>query len=128
MLPSLRLETQITKQHMQCSLLAFIRNQGHVRVTSCIGSVSTRDHICTRMIMRGHIPLKGRIPYQTCWSALSLTRKQGSSDTSAPLLSSHVQFWNHHSTIMVDPDYPCISNLVEGFHRGFKTRVNRARP
>ena len=23
-----------------------------------------------------------------------------------PLLSSHVQFWNHHYTIMVDPDYP----------------------
>ena len=39
-----------------------------------------------------------------------------------------VQFWNHHSTIMVDPDYPRTSNLVEGFHRGFKTRVNRARP
>ena len=29
---------------------------------------------------------------------------------------------------MVDPDYPRTSNLVEGFHRGFKTRVNRARP
>ena len=39
-----------------------------------------------------------------------------------------VQFWNHHSTIMVDPDYPRTSNLVECFHCGFKTRVNRARP
>ncbi|KAL5251921.1 hypothetical protein ACHWQZ_G014902 [Mnemiopsis leidyi] len=39
-----------------------------------------------------------------------------------------VQFWNHYSTIMVDPDYPRTSNLVEGFHRGFETRVNRARP
>ncbi|KAL5250491.1 hypothetical protein ACHWQZ_G016285 [Mnemiopsis leidyi] len=39
-----------------------------------------------------------------------------------------VQFWNHYSTIMVDPDYPRTSNLVKGFHRGFKTRVNRARP
>lgn len=39
-----------------------------------------------------------------------------------------LEFWNHHSTIMVDPDYPRTSNMVEGFHRGFKTRVNRARP
>ena len=38
------------------------------------------------------------------------------------------EFWNHHATIMVDPEYPRTSNMVEGFHRGFKTRVNRARP
>ena len=29
---------------------------------------------------------------------------------------------------MVDPDCSRISDLVEGFHRGFKMRVNRARP
>ena len=28
----------------------------------------------------------------------------------------------------MDPDYPRISNLVEGFHPEFRTRVNRARP
>ena len=39
-----------------------------------------------------------------------------------------IEFWNHHSTIMVDPDYPRTSNLVEGFHRGFRSRVNRAKP
>ena len=37
-------------------------------------------------------------------------------------------FWNHYNTIMVDFDYPRTSNMVEGFHRGFKTRVNRAKP
>ena len=30
----------------------------------------------------------------------------------------------HDSTIMVDPDCSRISDLVEGFHRGFKMRVN----
>ena len=39
-----------------------------------------------------------------------------------------IEFWNHYGTIIVDPDYPRTSNMVEGFHRGFKTRVNRARP
>ncbi|KAL5270987.1 hypothetical protein ACHWQZ_G001586 [Mnemiopsis leidyi] len=27
-----------------------------------------------------------------------------------------------------DPDFPRTSNMVEGFHRGFKTRVNRPKP
>ena len=40
----------------------------------------------------------------------------------------NIEFWNHYSTIIVDPDYPRTSNMVEGFHRGFKTRVNRPRP
>ena len=40
----------------------------------------------------------------------------------------NVEFWNHYSTIIVDPEYPRTSNMVEGFHRGFKTRVNRPRP
>ena len=39
----------------------------------------------------------------------------------------NIEFWNHYSTIIVDPDYPRTSNMVEGFHRGFKTRVNRPR-
>ena len=39
-----------------------------------------------------------------------------------------IEFWNHYGTIIVDPDYPRTSNMVEGFHRGFKTRINRARP
>ena len=38
-----------------------------------------------------------------------------------------VQFWNHHSTIMVDPDYPRTSNFVEGFHRGSTEPVLRFR-
>ena len=38
------------------------------------------------------------------------------------------EFWNHYATILIDPDFPRTSNMVEGFHRGFRTRVLRARP
>ena len=37
-------------------------------------------------------------------------------------------FWNHFDRVMVDPDFPRTSNMVEGFHRGFRTRVNRPKP
>ena len=40
----------------------------------------------------------------------------------------NVKFWNHYDIIMIDCEYPRTSNMVEGFHRGFRTRVNRARP
>ena len=76
------------------------------------------------------------------WTSLFPTSRQGDAGDIILEMSSEVQkseglrnfpkfpvqFWNHYSTIMVDPDYPRTSNLVEGFHRGFKTRVNRARP
>ena len=39
-----------------------------------------------------------------------------------------VKFWNHFDTILADCDFPRTSNMVEGFHRGFKTRVNRPKP
>ena len=39
-----------------------------------------------------------------------------------------LEFWNHYNTILVDCDYPRTGNMVEGFHRGFKTRVNRPKP
>ena len=35
------------------------------------------------------------------------------------------RFWNHYDTILNDCNFPRTSNMVEGFHRGFKTRVNR---
>ena len=28
----------------------------------------------------------------------------------------------------MDPDFPRTSNMVDGFHRGFRTRVNRPKP
>ena len=37
-------------------------------------------------------------------------------------------FWNHFDRVLEDPDFPRTSNMVEGFHRGFKTRVNRPKP
>jgi hypothetical protein len=37
-------------------------------------------------------------------------------------------FWNHFDRVLEDPDFPRTSNMVEGFHRGFKTRVNRLKP
>ena len=37
-------------------------------------------------------------------------------------------FWNHYSRILKDPEFPRTSNMVEGFHRGFRTRVNRPKP
>ena len=39
-----------------------------------------------------------------------------------------VMFWNHFDVILIDYDFPRTSNMVEGFHRGFKTRVNRPKP
>ena len=37
-------------------------------------------------------------------------------------------FWNHYSKTLEDPEFPRTSYMVEGFHRGFKSRVNRPRP
>ena len=39
-----------------------------------------------------------------------------------------LEFWNHFDRILVNPDFPRTSNMVEGFHRGFKSRVNRPKP
>ena len=38
------------------------------------------------------------------------------------------RFWNHYETILIDSNFPRTSNMVEGFHRGFKTRVHRPKP
>jgi hypothetical protein len=38
------------------------------------------------------------------------------------------RFWNHFDVILSDPNFPRTSNMVEGFHRGFKTRVHRPKP
>jgi len=35
-----------------------------------------------------------------------------------------VGFWNHFDRILRDPEFPRTSSMVEGFHRGFKIRVN----
>ena len=37
-------------------------------------------------------------------------------------------FWNHYSKTLEDPEFPRTSNMVEGFHSGFKSRVNRPKP
>ena len=37
-------------------------------------------------------------------------------------------FWNHYSKTLEDPEFPRTSNMVESFHRGFKSRVNRPKP
>ena len=39
-----------------------------------------------------------------------------------------LDFWNHFDRVLADPEFPRTSNMVEGFHRGFKTRVNRPKP
>ena len=39
-----------------------------------------------------------------------------------------LEFWNHYDRILADPEFPRTSNMVEGFHCGFKTRVNRPKP
>ena len=39
-----------------------------------------------------------------------------------------LEFWNHFDSILQDPEFPRTSNMVEGFNRGFKTRVNRPKP
>ena len=38
------------------------------------------------------------------------------------------RFWNHFDAILYDPNFPRTSNMVEGFHRGFRTRVHRPKP
>ena len=39
-----------------------------------------------------------------------------------------LEFWNDYSRILKDPEFPQTSNMVEGFHRGFKSKVNRPKP
>ena len=39
-----------------------------------------------------------------------------------------IEHWNHYAMVLVDPDYPHTSNMVEGFHSGFKSKVNRPKP
>ena len=39
-----------------------------------------------------------------------------------------INLWNYYDNAMKDPEFPRTSNMVEGFHRGFETRVNRAKP
>ena len=39
-----------------------------------------------------------------------------------------LEFWNHYDRILKDPEFPRTSNMVEGFRRGFKSRVNRPKP
>jgi len=36
-----------------------------------------------------------------------------------------VKFWNHFAQILLDPEFPRTSNMVEGFHRGFNSRLIR---
>ena len=36
--------------------------------------------------------------------------------------------WNHYTMVLCDPGYPRTSNMVEGFHSGFKSKVNRPKP
>jgi hypothetical protein len=39
-----------------------------------------------------------------------------------------ISFWNHHERISVDPTFPRTSNLVEGFHGAFRTRLSKSKP
>ena len=39
-----------------------------------------------------------------------------------------IEHWNHHAMVLIDRDYPRTSNMVEGFHLGFKCKVNRPKP
>ena len=39
-----------------------------------------------------------------------------------------IKHWNHYAMVLVDPDYPRTSNMVEGFHPGFNSKVNRPKP
>ena len=39
-----------------------------------------------------------------------------------------LEFRNHFASILQDPEFPRTSNMVEGFHRGFKTLANRPKP
>ena len=38
------------------------------------------------------------------------------------------EYWNYYDRVISDCDFPRTSNMVEGFHRGFKTRVHRPKP
>ena len=40
----------------------------------------------------------------------------------------NLEFWNHFARIVKDREFPQTSNMVESFHRGFKTRVHRPKP
>ena len=35
-----------------------------------------------------------------------------------------LDFWNHFDRVLVYPEFPRTSNMVEGFHRGFKTHCS----
>jgi hypothetical protein len=39
-----------------------------------------------------------------------------------------IEHWNHHAMVLIDPNYPRTSNMVEGFNLGFKCKVNRPKP
>ena len=39
-----------------------------------------------------------------------------------------IKFWNHYDMVILDCEYLRTSNMIESFHNGFKSRVNRARP
>ena len=39
-----------------------------------------------------------------------------------------IEHWNQYAMVLVDADYPRTSNMVEGFHSGFKSKVNRPKP
>ena len=39
-----------------------------------------------------------------------------------------IEHWNYYDRVISDCDFPRTSNMVEGFHRGFKTRVHRPKP
>jgi hypothetical protein len=36
-----------------------------------------------------------------------------------------IKHWNHYEMVLVDPNYPRTSNMIEGSHLGFKSKVNR---
>ena len=39
-----------------------------------------------------------------------------------------IEHWNHYEMVLIDTEYPRTSNMVEGFHLGFKSKVNRPKP
>ena len=39
-----------------------------------------------------------------------------------------ISFWNHYERISTDPTFPRTSNMVEGFHRAFRTRLSKSKP
>ena len=42
-------------------------------------------------------------------------------DGPRPTFNHPTEFWNHYSIILVHPEYPRTNNMVEGFHRGFRS-------